>query len=198
MHLPEDDAAELSELLHMAGLSDTGLNEGSADHDVISTQNGGQLVAVGYPVLQRQDHGVGPHQRRHGGYRLGVVVHLDRVQDEVDRPDGAGRIGSARPDHELAGQVAGDAQPTAPDGIEVGASGDECDILAGAGQQATEVAADPTGAHNGYSHWRRSLFWAGLKPAVRGGYARPGPGRLGKGRQLRLPTPATTGGCRHI
>ena len=111
-----------------------------------------ELLCIADAILQCQDDGLRAHQGRHGGNRLDVVVHLDRVQDQIDRPHGPLSVGSVGPDRKLPGQVAGDPKPLAPDGLKMSATSDERDLLPSASKQAAKVSADAPGAHDGYTH----------------------------------------------
>ena len=76
-------------------------------------------------------------------------------------------------DGEVAVVGADDAKAVAADGVQVGAAGDEGDLVAGAGEEGAEVAADAAGAHNCDVHIRT------FKPSIKSSGGKPDRRRSG-------------------
>jgi len=119
-----------------------------AAQDAVPADDRSDPLLVVDTVLQRQDRGPLPEQRRQpAGGRIGVVG-LHEEEDEIDRTD---RRRVVRRLDAAGGPLAlgrHDRQAPLPDRVEMRAPRDQVDVGAAVLQPRAKVAADRAGAHD--------------------------------------------------
>ena len=93
------------------------------------------------------------------GGRVGVVA-LDREDDEIEGSAGVFRtFDYVDPVHSACSGLAEHAEAVVADGVEVGAAGDEGDVVAGLDEAGADESADSAGAHDQDVHGGFISFW---------------------------------------
>ena len=137
-----------------AGLEDVGGEPGGAADDVLRAENGCQGCHAVDAVLEGDDGGLivqGGSKELGGG--LGVVA-LDGEDDEVELGVGFFRAFDGIDAVDVAGSGFADhAEAVVADGLEVGAAGDEGDVVASLEKAGANEAANAAGTHDQDLHW---------------------------------------------
>ena len=134
-----------SGLFDHAGFDDGGRDVRRAADDWPFSIAGGQIGDAVHAVLQREDRRIGPEHRRDQRQRRLVVVRFYRDHHDVDATDPGWILFGSSPHCEVAERAASYCQATLADGAQVGSTCDEGDIVTGAGQSCSVVAADSAG-----------------------------------------------------
>jgi hypothetical protein len=119
----------------------------AADH-VVGAEHARQDLGGIDPVLKGDHAGLRPEQRSDRGRGNLGIVELDREDHEIDRPDASRVVGClGRSNGDVAARAA-DPEAMLRNRPEMGAPRDERDVLAGRGEAAADVGADPAAAHD--------------------------------------------------
>ena len=132
-------------VLNDAGGGAVEADEAEAAHDAPGAEVGGEEFLVAKAVLEGDERGIGPEQRRDERGEGGVGGGLQGDEDDVARAHFlGGPIGIDLRQMEIA-IFRADGQPVAADGIEVAAH-EEMHVAPGVGQLRAIIAAHRAGA----------------------------------------------------
>ena len=185
--LAKHDAAVISRLDDDTGRLERGGDIGAPGEGPRLAGGGGHLARAIDAVLYRQDRGALAHQRRQQRQGRGVVVGLHRDEDDVDGTDARRVLIGSGADGEAAQPVASDLQTPRADGLQMRATRNEGNVVAGARQLGSVIAADRARTENRESHsfsrlpLRRPYQYTG-SPIAR----KPSPARDSRGRSTSV------------
>ena len=151
--LPEDDAPVGPRLLDQPRRLESGRDVGGTGQHAMLSDDGTDLGRTGDAILQRQHERVRPDERTQQGQRGGVVVGLDRVQDDVDGAD-VGRIFRGQHVCDEVAERAPDPQPTGLNGPQVRATRDDGHTETRVRQSRPVIPPDGARTHHGELHLR--------------------------------------------
>jgi len=151
-YLSENDAPVNARLLDDTGRSQCGCNVGrAADHGPLTYDRSNILKAID-AVLNRDDGGLGTEHRRNERQCGRIVIRLHREDDDIDGTDECRVLFGRRVHAKVAERWTSDQESAFTDRGEMRPSGDEGDVMTGAGEFRTVVAADGTGSQNCNPH----------------------------------------------
>jgi len=162
-YFTEDNPPMGSRLLDYAWSNQRGGNIGCAAYHRVLPDCSGNVLRTIDTVLNRQHRGFRAEHRRDERERGGVVVGLDRKDDDVDVTDARGILLGCSRDREVAKHRTANHEAALTNGLEVSAAGDERHRMPGPGEPGAVVAAHRTRTENRKAHQRHSLSVIGTR-----------------------------------
>jgi hypothetical protein len=154
---PGHDAAVRAGLHDEAGRFERGGDVGGAAERACLARDRRHLTRTVDAVLEAEHHRRVAEHRREERQRRRVVIRLDGVEHEIDRPDLRRVLFGPAAGHEIAERGTLDLEAMLADGGQVGAARDERHVVAGPRQLSAEIPADRARSKNGNLHVRESF-----------------------------------------